>query len=141
MSAATPTYPHSGSIRLSVETALTAGTSGAAGTRYARLVCRDGGVGMSAEVLERAFDPFFTTKPPGSGSGLGVAICDGITGGGEPVPCGNSPSLGALDGGGASTEWSGEIIGRGIGALCVPISLLAFVAATLRYRARRESCV
>jgi signal transduction histidine kinase len=44
----------------------------------ARLVCSDSGSGMSAEVLERAFDPFFTTKPPGSGSGLGLSICDGI---------------------------------------------------------------
>jgi signal transduction histidine kinase len=42
------------------------------------LVCADTGSGMSAEVLERAFDPFFTTKPPGSGSGLGLSICDGI---------------------------------------------------------------
>ncbi|HKW52190.1 MAG TPA: ATP-binding protein, partial [Stellaceae bacterium] len=44
----------------------------------ARLVCSDTGSGMSADVLERAFDPFFTTKPPGSGSGLGLSICDGI---------------------------------------------------------------
>jgi two-component system, NtrC family, sensor kinase len=66
-----------GTIVLAVGTAPVAETSEGS-LRYARLVCRDTGAGMSAEVLERAFDPFFTTKPPGSGSGLGLAICDGI---------------------------------------------------------------
>ena len=41
------------------------------------LVClsiRDGGVGMTPEVLERAFDPFFTTHPTGRGLGLSAAL-------------------------------------------------------------------
>jgi signal transduction histidine kinase len=45
---------------------------------YIRLVCRDNGMGMPAEVVERAFDPFFTTKPVGEGTGLGLAITHGI---------------------------------------------------------------
>jgi len=66
-------------IMLAVGPAPVADTlDGAARPAAARLVCADTGSGMSAEVLERAFDPFFTTKPPGSGSGLGLSICDGI---------------------------------------------------------------
>ena len=45
---------------------------------YIRLVCRDNGMGMPTEVVERAFDPFFTTKPVGEGTGLGLAITHGI---------------------------------------------------------------
>lgn len=40
---------------------------------------RDTGEGMSPEVLPRIFDPFFSTKAVGEGTGLGLAVCIGIT--------------------------------------------------------------
>lgn len=48
------------------------------GTRLVAVRVRDDGVGMSADVLSRALDPFFTTKPTGRGTGLGLAVADGI---------------------------------------------------------------
>jgi CheY-like chemotaxis protein len=44
--------------------------------RYAVIMVRDNGVGMSQEVQERMFDPFYSTKR--SGSGLGLAATLGI---------------------------------------------------------------
>jgi two-component system sensor histidine kinase RegB len=39
-----------------------------------RLIVRDEGRGMAAEVLSRAGEPFFTTKEPGRGLGLGLFL-------------------------------------------------------------------
>jgi signal transduction histidine kinase/ActR/RegA family two-component response regulator len=46
--------------------------------RYARLTVRDTGRGIAAELLPRIFDPFFTTKTASPGSGLGLAVVQGI---------------------------------------------------------------
>jgi PAS domain S-box-containing protein len=47
-------------------------------TGEATIEVEDNGTGIAADVLPRLFDPFFTTKPIGLGTGLGLAVCEGL---------------------------------------------------------------
>ncbi len=74
LNAADATQRDGGVIRVVAE------NQGHNGDRSKRVVVRviDNGIGIPRDDLERVFDPFFTTKPAGSGSGLGLSLCQRI---------------------------------------------------------------
>ncbi|RLQ89036.1 hybrid sensor histidine kinase/response regulator [Notoacmeibacter ruber] len=45
---------------------------------WVRLMVADNGPGMTFETQQRLFDAFYTTKPLGKGSGLGLAVVEGL---------------------------------------------------------------
>jgi two-component system NtrC family sensor kinase len=72
--------PNGGDIDVTVDSLETEPPLGVHGPRghYARIAVSDHGVGIEADDLPHLFEPFFTRKSEGEGTGLGLAVVEGI---------------------------------------------------------------
>lgn len=72
--------PNGGLLEVSVSrtTASPRGADSGLATPCIRIDVRDSGDGIPVDVRPHIFEPFFTTKSPGEGTGLGLAVVDGI---------------------------------------------------------------
>jgi len=70
--------PNGGTLRLEATQEALATSQGRRAGTFVRLSISDSGSGMSPEVLARAMEPFFTTKGVGKGTGLGLAMVQGL---------------------------------------------------------------
>ncbi|MGJ7495337.1 PAS domain S-box protein [Variovorax sp. RT4R15] len=70
--------PNGGTLRLEATQEVLAASQGLQAGTFVRLSISDSGSGMSPEVLTRAMEPFFTTKGVGKGTGLGLAMVQGL---------------------------------------------------------------
>ena len=70
--------PHGGRLTIRTQAGPPADHVGPGATTI--LVVEDSGHGMQDHVRQRIFEPFYTTKATGKGTGLGLAVVDGIIG-------------------------------------------------------------
>ena len=64
--------------RIEFEDHFTADNSVLVSGEYLHLTVADTGTGIAPDVLDRIFDPYFTTKEVGEGTGMGLAMVQGI---------------------------------------------------------------
>jgi signal transduction histidine kinase/ActR/RegA family two-component response regulator len=71
--------PNGGTLRIALSPYHATGRHDLADGEYVRISVTDTGIGMAADVAQRALEPFFSTKPAGMGSGLGLSMVYGMS--------------------------------------------------------------